>query len=63
VVRALTAGADVALFTEPGVAAAVRDAVVDAVRAGRLEEDRLDAAVEHVLTAKGVDACSLVANG
>ena len=68
-VAAVQAGADMLLFgstltqlpTPATVAAAVHgmvDALVGAVKAGRLPPSRLDEAVLHVLQAKGVDPCA-----
>ncbi|MCU1371013.1 MAG: hypothetical protein JWO77_2207 [Ilumatobacteraceae bacterium] len=71
-VQAVTAGADLVLFGStidaretallaPAAVATtyqqIVDALVGAVGSGQLAEERLDAAVAHVLTAKGVDLC------
>lgn len=53
-VKALAAGADLVLVTDGRQARAIRDGVADAVRAGTLDEDRLNEAAARVLTLKGV---------
>lgn len=55
VVDALAAGADAALFVDGTAAVGVRDAVVAAVRDGRLSAARLVDAVLHVLAARGIE--------
>ena len=59
-VLALAAGADLVLATPGEQTRAMRDAVVGAVAAGRLGEDRLDEAVERVLTLQGADPATMV---
>jgi beta-N-acetylhexosaminidase len=49
---AIDAGADVLVQPPPDDVAAVAQAIVDAVHAGRIDEARLDASVERVLRAK-----------
>lgn len=51
-ILALEAGADLLLQVEPGDVGRVIDAIVDAVRAGRLDEVRIDRSVRRVLEAK-----------
>ncbi|MGH3664646.1 MAG: hypothetical protein ACRDU8_00900, partial [Egibacteraceae bacterium] len=50
---ALRAGADMVLLGQWGDTPEVTDRLVRAVRAGRLERKRLDAAVRRVLRLKG----------
>jgi beta-N-acetylhexosaminidase len=57
--RALESGADVVIYTEPNVTPQVIAQLVAAVKAGRLAQSRLDAAVGRVLRAKHLDPCSL----
>ncbi|MPZ74852.1 MAG: glycoside hydrolase family 3 protein, partial [Nitriliruptorales bacterium] len=63
-VMALHAGADAVLATDGRQAAAMRDAIVAAVKRGRLDEARLDEAVARMLAVKGIDsagfACAVV---
>lgn len=59
-VRAVLAGADLALATDGSYARAMRDELVSAVRVGRLPEDRLDEAVARVLRLRGEDPASMV---
>ena len=54
-VRAVAAGADLVLATDGRRARDMRDAIVAAVRAGRLGEARLNDGVSRVLTLKGID--------
>jgi len=54
-VLAVSAGADALLATQGEHALAMRDALVTAVRDGRLPEARLDEAATRVLALKGVD--------
>lgn len=51
-VAALAAGADLLMLTDMGAAIRVHDALVDAVREGRLEPGRLDEAVTRILELK-----------
>ena len=55
VVLAIAAGADAALFVDGGAALAARDALVAAVRDGRLPEARLDEAVLRLAAARGIE--------
>ena len=62
-VAALVAGADMVLFAAdesevPAITSDTVSAVVAAVDAGRLSRARLENAVGHILTAKGVRVCS-----
>lgn len=59
-VMALAAGADVVLVNQGVEAAGIRDAVVAAVRDGRLPEGRLDEAVGRALTLRGADPASML---
>ena len=59
-VRALLAGADLALATDGSHARAMRDELVAAVRVGRLPEPRLDEAVTRVLRLRGEDPATMV---
>jgi beta-N-acetylhexosaminidase len=54
-VRALAAGADVALATDGNQALRMRDAIVEAVRSGRLPEQRLSEAAARVTALAGGD--------
>ncbi|MGH3664756.1 MAG: glycoside hydrolase family 3 N-terminal domain-containing protein, partial [Egibacteraceae bacterium] len=54
-VMAVSAGADLVLATDGNHAEAMRDALVSAVRSGRLPEQRLNEAAARVLALKGVD--------
>lgn len=54
-VRSVLAGADAALATDGNHARAMRDALVEAVRTGRLSEERLDEAATRMLALKGED--------
>lgn len=56
VVMAIDAGADAVLATDGNFARAMRDALVQAVKSGELDEDRLNEAVGRMLTLKGEDA-------
>lgn len=58
-VLALGAGADAVLATDGRQARAMRDAIVAAVRRGRLDEARLDEAVARMLAVKGRDPAQL----
>jgi beta-N-acetylhexosaminidase len=58
-VRAIEAGADAALTTDGRQAVRMRDALVDAVRTGRLPEARLDEAAARVAALAGGDAQAL----
>ena len=55
-VRAIEAGADVALATDGNQALGMRDAIVEAVRSGRLPEERLTEAAARVTALAGGDA-------
>ena len=58
---ALAAGADMVLYNpsaDPAVMSETVAAIVAAVRAGRLGRARLENAVSHILTAKGLAGCS-----
>jgi beta-N-acetylhexosaminidase len=57
--QAIIAGADLALFVTIQDPAAAITAVEQAVMDGRLTDARLNDAVANVLTAKGIDPCSL----
>lgn len=59
-VRAILAGADLALATDGSHARAMRDELVAAVRVGRLPESRLDEAVTRVLRLRGEDPATMV---
>ncbi|MDQ4069568.1 MAG: hypothetical protein M3203_08905 [Actinomycetota bacterium] len=59
-VLAVAAGADLVLATPADRAAAMRDAIVDAVAAGRLPEARLDEAVRRVVKLRGEDPSTMV---
>jgi beta-N-acetylhexosaminidase len=59
-VRAVLAGADLALATDGSYARAMRDELVSAVRVGRLPEERLDEAVTRILRLRGEDPASMV---
>lgn len=54
-VRAIEAGADVALATDGNQALGMRDAIVEAVRSGRLPEERLTEAAARVTALAGGD--------
>lgn len=56
--QAVIAGADVVIFGETDRTPEVIEAITAAVAAGRLPASRLDAAVAHVLAAKGIDPCA-----
>lgn len=58
-VRALAAGADAVLATDGTKAAEMRDAIVTAVRSGRLAEQRLDEAAARVARIGGADPVHL----
>jgi beta-N-acetylhexosaminidase len=58
-VMAIAAGADAVLATDGTQAGAMRDAIVDAVRRGRLPRSRLNQAVARMLTAKGLDPAAM----
>lgn len=58
-VMSLKAGADAVLATDGRQAAAMVDAIVNAVEKGKLDEARLDEAVARVLAVKGVDPALL----
>nr|WP_297430003.1 glycoside hydrolase family 3 N-terminal domain-containing protein [uncultured Actinotalea sp.] len=59
VVLAVAAGADAALTTDGTRARAMRDALVDAVRTGRLDEDRLSEAAARVTALGGGDPVAM----
>jgi beta-N-acetylhexosaminidase len=59
-VRAVLAGADLALTTDGSHARSMRDELVSAVRVGRLPEARLDEAASRVLRMRGEDPTSMV---
>ncbi len=59
VVRAVTAGADAALATDGKQARRMRDALVAAVRSGRLPEARLNEAAARVAVLAGADPVAL----
>ena len=54
-VRAIEAGADVALATDGNQAVRMRDALVEAVRSGRIPEERLNEAAARVTALAGGD--------
>ena len=58
-VRAIEAGADAVLATDGGQARPMRDALVAAVKAGRVPEARLDEAAARVIALAGGDARAL----
>jgi beta-N-acetylhexosaminidase len=58
-VRAIEAGADAALATDGNQAQRMRDALVEAVRTGRLPEERLSEAAARVTALAGGDARAL----
>ncbi|MCU1692175.1 MAG: glycoside hydrolase family 3 domain protein, partial [Frankiales bacterium] len=58
-VRAVVAGADAVLATDGGQAQRMRDALVAAVREGRLPEGRLDEAASRVAALAGADPVAL----
>lgn len=58
-VLAVRAGADALLTTDGRHARAMRDAIVDAVRSGRLEPSRLNQAAARMLTLKGVNPSAM----
>ena len=58
-VRAIEAGADAALATDGNQAQRMRDALVEAVKSGRLPEARLDEAAARVTALAGGDAQAL----
>jgi beta-N-acetylhexosaminidase len=58
-VRAVAAGADAVLTTDGTQAPAMRDAIVAAVRSGRIPETRLDEAAGRVVALAGGDARAL----
>ncbi len=60
-VLAITAGADVAIYTNTDQTDAVLAALGTAATSGRLPDARLNDAVAHVLRAKHVDPCTLPA--
>lgn len=59
VVLAIAAGADAALTTDGNQARAMRDALVEAVRTGALDEDRLSEAAARVTALAGGDPVTL----
>ncbi|MEX0659755.1 MAG: glycoside hydrolase family 3 N-terminal domain-containing protein [Egibacteraceae bacterium] len=59
-VMAVRAGADAVLTTDGNQARAMRDALVEAVRDGDLDADRLDEAAGRVLALKGEDTEAVV---
>ncbi len=59
-VLAVTAGADAVLTTDGTQALGMRDALVDAVRSGRLPETRLDEAAGRMAALAGDDVAALV---
>ena len=61
VVRAIAAGADVAIYTNTDQTDQVLAALVAAVSDGTLPESRLDDAVARVLRTKHVDPCTITA--
>jgi beta-N-acetylhexosaminidase len=58
-VKALEAGADVALYASLPNPGPVLDHLVDALRSGRLDADQVATSVVRVLDVKGVDPCEL----
>ena len=58
-VRALVAGADVALHNKPYRSGEMVDALVQATESGRLPTARLDDAAGRILRLKGIDPCTL----
>ena len=63
VVAAITAGADMVLYTAaaatvPSLTTSIVAALLAAVTAGTLDRSRLESAASHVLTAKHVDLCA-----
>lgn len=58
-VRAIAAGADAVLATDGNQAVRMRDALVDAVRSGRLPADRLDEAAARVTALAGGDPMAM----
>jgi beta-N-acetylhexosaminidase len=58
-VRAIAAGADAVLTTDGTQAPAMRDAIISAVRAGRIPEPRLNEAAGRVVALAGGDAHAL----
>jgi len=58
-VKAIEAGADVALFATLPAPGPVLDHLVDALRTGRLDADQVATSVVRVLDVKGVDPCEL----
>ena len=58
-VRAIEAGADVALATDGNQAERMRDALVEAVRSGRLPEERLNEAAARTTSLAGGDEQAL----
>lgn len=59
-VMAVRAGADAVLTTDGNQARAMRDALVDAVTAGELDERRLDEAAARMLALKGEDPAEIM---
>jgi beta-N-acetylhexosaminidase len=59
-VMTVAAGADLALATDGSQARGMRDALVAAVRSGRVPEARLDEAVTRALRLRGEDPRSMV---
>jgi beta-N-acetylhexosaminidase len=62
-VRAVAAGADGAFATDGRQAVRMRDALVTAVRSGRLPESRLDEAATRMAELAGADAHALTCAG
>lgn len=58
-VKALEAGADVALYASLPNPGPVLDHLVEALRSGRLDRDRVATSVVRVLDVKGIDPCEL----
>lgn len=58
-VRAIEAGADAVLATDGGQARPMRDAIVAAVKSGRIPEERLNEAAGRVAALAGADARAL----